>query len=221
MAGSKIGAVNGAMRDVLPDIKNIADGNADAEIKIAVMEFSTGADWTHSSLISIEDFYWTDLNASGLTALGTACSKLYTALSRNKDNGGFMADTKTCYAPIIILLSDGLPNDDWKSNLDKLKNNSWFKAAIKVALAVGDEADKGVLTEFTGNAEAVIDIKNPQMLKDFIKFVSITSAQIGAHSSPTDADKATEFAGELEKKKEEYPPDDPDSTGGYSWPDFE
>jgi len=45
MQGAKIGAVNSAIEEVLPEIAKISDENADAEIKIAVLDFSTDAKW--------------------------------------------------------------------------------------------------------------------------------------------------------------------------------
>ena len=40
MRGAKIGAVNDAIRNVLPIVREISDYNADAEIKIAALNFS-------------------------------------------------------------------------------------------------------------------------------------------------------------------------------------
>ena len=64
-----------------------------------------------------------------------------------------------------------------------LKNNNWFKAAIKVAVAIGDDADKDVLTKFTGTSEAVFTVHNIDALKQIIRVVAVTSSQIGSKSS--------------------------------------
>ena len=45
MEGSKIGTLNQAIEDVIPEISDISSNNADAQIKIAVLEFSSGARW--------------------------------------------------------------------------------------------------------------------------------------------------------------------------------
>ena len=66
----------------------------------------------------------------------------------------------------------------------QLKQNNWFKYAIKVAVAIGDDANKEVLAEFTGNTEAVITVHTPEALKKWIRKVSITSSQIGSKSQP-------------------------------------
>lgn len=41
----KIGALNEAMRETVTVLQEIASKNADAEMQIAVMEFSSGARW--------------------------------------------------------------------------------------------------------------------------------------------------------------------------------
>ena len=87
------------------------------------------------------------------------------------------------FAPAIILLSDGAPTDDFESGLATLKQNNWFKAAIKVAIAIGDDADKDVLTQFTGTNEAVFTVHNIDALKQIIRVVAVTSSQIGSKSS--------------------------------------
>ena len=87
------------------------------------------------------------------------------------------------FAPVIILLSDGGPTDNYKKALDSIQQNNWFKYAIKIAIAIGNDADKKVLAEFTGNNEAVIEVHNRLALKSIIRFVSITSSQVNSQSS--------------------------------------
>jgi uncharacterized protein YegL len=94
-----------------------------------------------------------------------------------------MVSASGSFAPAIILLSDGGPTDDYQSGLSKLKSNNWFKAAIKIAIAIGDDADKDVLKDFTGNSEAVITVHNIEALKQIIRIVAVTSSQIGSKSS--------------------------------------
>ena len=64
-----------------------------------------------------------------------------------------------------------------------MKNNNWFKAAIKVAVAIGEDADKNVLAQFTGTSEAVFTVHNIDALKQIIRVVAVTSSQIGSKSS--------------------------------------
>ena len=128
MEGSKIGTLNQAIEDVIPEIKDISENNADAQIKIAVLEFSDGAKWITPKPVPAEDFHWDYLNASGLTDFGDACSCLNEKLSRN----AFMSEITGSFAPAIFLLSDGEPTDDFIDRLDDLWKNNWFRKAIKV-----------------------------------------------------------------------------------------
>ena len=177
MVGSKIGSVNDAIENVLPMIGEISDENPDAEINVAALEFSTGTRWLYDEPKGAKDFIWQKVEADGLTSLGEACEELNKKLSRS---GGFMPTSSGSgyFAPAIILLSDGGPTDNFEGGLKVLQGNSWYKSAIKIAIAIGDDADKDVLKQFTGSSEAVITVHN------------IPASQMGSKStSATDATK--------------------------------
>ena len=180
MDGSKIGAVNTAIEEVIPAIKDVSDENADAMIKIAALEFSSGARWvTSKGPVEADQFSWNYLNAAGVTDFGAACRALNEKLSTK----AFMHEATGSFAPAIFLLSDGEPTDDWTGDLAALRKNNWFKAAVKVAIAIGDDANKEVLKEFTGTMESVLETHNAAMLKKMIKFVSVRASQVASKSS--------------------------------------
>lgn len=179
MEGNKIGAVNDAVVNVLPMVDEISQTNPDAEIKVAALEFSSGTKWLYNEPKLASEFVWQDVRAGGLTSLGAACIELNNKLSRS----GYMQAASGSFAPAIILLSDGGPTDDFQSGLTKLKSNKWFQAAIKVAIAIGDDADKDVLKDFTGSSESVLIVHNIEALKQIIRTVVVTSSQIGSKSS--------------------------------------
>ena len=179
MLGDKIGSLNDAIRETVPDLKDLSSDNPDAAIKIAALQFNTIVRWLYPQPINSEDFVWNDLQAGGLTCLGGALNELNTKLSKT----AFLQEVAGSYAPVIILLSDGEPTDDYKDGLNAIKQNNWFKHAIKIAIAIGNDADKNVLSEFTGNSEAVIEVHNKAALKAIIKFVSVTSSQVNSKSS--------------------------------------
>ena len=197
MSGKKIQSVNDAIENVLPIIGEISDENPDAEINIAAMKFSTGVDWVYNEPKEAKDFIWQPVSPEALTSLGEACRELSRKLSRTN---GFMPTSTGSgyYAPAIILLSDGGPTDDFQGGLKVLKENSWFKNAIKVAIAIGDDADEDVLKDFTGSSEAVIKVHNSDALKTMIRVIAVTSSQIGSKSSSAgDASKQEEVIKEI------------------------
>lgn len=180
MEGNKIGAVNDAMENVMPIIGEISENNPDAEIKIAVLDFSSEVKWLYDEPKTASNFQWRNVSAEGLTSLGDACLQLNEKLSQSH---GFMQSASGSYAPTIILMSDGEPTDNYKVGLDKLKENNWFKSAVKFAIAIGEDANTDVLVDFTGNKEAVLTVHNIEALKKIIKFVSVTSSQIASTST--------------------------------------
>ena len=182
MAGAKIGSVNDAIRETIPDLQELSDNNPDAAIKIAALQFDTDARWLYPQPIDSADFRWNDLQVSGLTSLGLALNTLNEKLSKSQ----FLQEAAGSFAPVIILLSDGAPTDHYKDGLENIKKNNWFKHAIKIAIAIGNDADKNVLAEFTGNNEAVIEVHNRSALKAIIRFVSVTSSQVSSQSSSVD-----------------------------------
>ena len=206
MDGSKIGAVNAAIEEVIPAVRDVSDENADAQIKIAALEFSSGAHWiTANGPVEAEQFRWNHLEAAGVTDFGAACKALNDKLSTK----AFMQEATGSFAPAIFLLSDGEPTDDWASALAALRQNNWFKAAVKVAVAIGDDANKDVLKEFTGTMEAVLETHSAAMLKKMIKFVSVRASQVASKGSNVagddlgDEQKQQELNANLQEFKEE------------------
>lgn len=195
MSGEKIAKVNEAMNETFDVLKEISADNADAEVKINVLSFSSGAEWIYPSLISLEDYYWNDLNAGGLTDIGDALNELNDKLSRSSM---LVSSTGFCI-PVIIFMSDGAPTDNWeKALLEINQTNKWFSHATKIAFAVGDDADKEVLGRVVGrltkdgnivpNSEAVIQTKDVETLKKLIKVVSTTASMVNSKSRTTSAD---------------------------------
>jgi uncharacterized protein YegL len=177
MSGAKIGAVNSAMEEVLVDLQDVE--GADAEIKMAVLTFSDGCEWLTPQPINL-DSTWTNLTAGGLTDFNAACQELNDKLSVSH---GFMDSASGCYAPVLFLITDGYPTDDTDNGdngINALKKNGWYNAAIKVALAIGDSANKTLCENFTGNSETVVVAHNSEFLKKVIKKIAVTSSQVAS-----------------------------------------
>ena len=184
MAGKNIGAVNNAIRDIISIMPEIQEDTADAVIKISALKFSDKAEWIYQEPREVCDFKWSDLTADGGTNLSGAYDELSSWLSK-KSNGGQMPDIGGV-APIIILLTDGLPTShDWGNHLDTLKKKGWFKVALKYALAINIDTDEAmdVLTKFTGNPETVLKIYTAEALRRVIKVIAITASKVKSSST--------------------------------------
>ncbi|MCL2054426.1 MAG: VWA domain-containing protein [Oscillospiraceae bacterium] len=190
MAGASINAVNHAMREIIPILKDI-DGQ-DADLKVAALTFSAGAEWVYSNPQDAEELAWVDVEADGWTDFGAACDELCSKMSRS----AYMASKAGYKKPVVILLTDGEPTDNWEPKLAKLKQNRWFQVAFKIGLAV-DDANEDVLGEFVGTKkgkngkyEGVYRIDDANKLKTAIKVVIVTSSEIGSRSMPIDINVA-------------------------------
>jgi uncharacterized protein YegL len=213
MRGNKIETLNDAIRGVIPEIQKISDSSADANIKISVLKFAKGAEFVYPLPLDVENFKWTDLTTEGSTDFGAACKLLNEKLSRA---GGFMSAAGGSYAPVIFLLSDGAPTDSYKRILKELRKNNWFKNAIKVAIAIGDDAKIDVLGEFTGGVEKVFKVHTPEALRKLIRFVSITSSKVASESKKAN-DLALTKEDEVVAKLKAFIADELDDSDVDKW----
>lgn len=183
MYGEKIGAVNHAIQSVIPEMADAALENPNAKLLIRTLKFSTGATWITSNPVPVEDFEWEDLEANGITDLGKAYDLLAGQLT-------IPPMTDRALPPVIVLLSDGCPTDNYKDSLNKLKSLPWGKKAVKIAISIGQDADNDVLADFTGNSELVLQANNAVALTNMIKWASTAASVVSSPASrvsPMDA----------------------------------
>lgn len=184
MEGEKIGAVNNAIRDLLAIMPKIQEDTTDADILLSALTFSDDSKWVYNEPKKIEDFVWKDIRTEGGTNYSNAYEKLTKFLCK-KENGGKMPDLGGV-APIIILMSDGMPTDyTWEAKLKDLKNKGWFKVALKYALSIQADTQEAldVLAKFTGNPETVWKVYTAEALRKVINVVAATASKVKSSSS--------------------------------------
>lgn len=179
MTGEPIGILNRAMTETMEALKEVAKKNSDAKLQIAVMEFNSNVKWMQpNGLEDVEDFYWVDLQAAGLTEVGAALKELDSKLSRKSFLNGIMGNLM----PVIIIMTDGGATSSYKKELNEIKKNKWFQNASKIGFAVGDDADIDMITDVVGNSEAVIRTDDMETFAKLIKLASVTASKIGSVS---------------------------------------
>ena len=176
MYGEKIGTVNHAIQSTIPEMADAAKNNPNAQLLVRTLKFSTGASWVTPNPVNIDDFDWNDLDAGGVTDLGKAFDLLSAQLT-------IPPMTDRALPPVLVLLSDGQPTDNYKASLDKLLHLPWGKKAVRIAISIGQDADDDILTEFTGNRELVLQANNPQALVKMIKWASTAASMVSAPAS--------------------------------------
>lgn len=176
MYGEKIGTVNHAIQSTIPEMAEAAGNNPNARLLVRTLTFSDGARWVNADPVEIDRFAWDDLAAQGVTDLGKAFDLLAEQLT-------IPPMTDRALPPVIVLLSDGCPTDDYKGPLNRLLSLPWGKKAVRIAISIGQDADDSVLEEFTGNPELVLQANNPQALVKMIKWASTAASLVSAPAS--------------------------------------
>ena len=143
-------------------------------------------------LTDLASFQTVDLKAAGTTALGAALSLLADKLENEVTKTTL--EQKGDWKPIVFIMTDGVPTDDWQAGFQKLKA---VKKGLIVGCAAGNNADDKVLKEI---ADQVVRLSNTDA--DSIgKFFQWVSASIATTST-----KVEETGIDLTKKDQLTPP---------------
>ena len=175
-----------------------AENNPNAQLLVRTLSFSTGATWLTPNPVPVENYAWDDLDANGVTDMGKAFTLLSAQLS-------IPPMPERALPPVIVLISDGMPTDDYKGPLEKLLNMPWGKKAVRIAISIGKDANENVLAEFTGNPELVFKANNATMLTSLIKWASTLVGTVSSPASKTAAaeeNQDTESAGKDKDNKQ-------------------
>lgn len=179
MEGAPIAQLNRAMAETTDILSKQAKSNADALLKIGVMEFNSQVRWLQPKGPELmEDFIWEDLKDGGLTCMGTALTDLNKKLSRNS----FLSSMTGAYLPILIFMTDGYATDDYVSALEEIRKNKWFSHAVKIGFAIGEDPDVKMISEVVGTHEAVIRTNNLETFGRLLKFASVTSTMLASNT---------------------------------------
>jgi len=162
----KIQALNQAIREAIPHMREVADENPQAQVLVRAVRFSDVASWHMPDPVPVEQFGWKDLEAGGTTAMGEA-------LKLVADQLRIPPMAERALPPVLVLISDGQPTDDFEGGLRALLDLPWGKKAVRIAIAIGEDADREVLARFVNNPEIpVLQANNPEALKKHIRWVS-------------------------------------------------
>lgn len=208
MEGEPISILNRAMEETIDILKQQAKINADAQLKIAVLDFNTNCTWMQSKgPEDAEDFIWEDLYAGGLTDIANALNELNSKMSKNE----FLNSTTGAYIPIVIFMTDGDATGDYKNSLDSIRKNKWFARATKIGFALG-EADMKMISEIVGNSESVVKTTDLDLFSKLIKFASVTSSMMCSVSTTSTTTVTGADIIDLAKKDDSTIPDNINTT---------
>ena len=165
MSGVKIQQVNTGVQLLYQELNN--DPRCADTVYISIIPFASSA--YQMDLVPITQFAPPQLAASGSTALGSALSLLNQSL--DNDLIANQPGKKGDYKPMVFLLTDGQPTDTWDQEAARLKSRTTNKAGTIVALAIGHDADVGMLKQITENVLKMENVTG-DAIRAFFQWVS-------------------------------------------------
>lgn len=174
---SKIAELDSAVRDMIKDFAH--EEQLETEIQVSVITFGydgvkLALPYTNASKVEMKK-----LEAQGNTPMGTA-------LRMAKD---MIEDKKTtpsrAYRPLVILCSDGAPNDDWEAPMDNFIKDGRSSKCDRMAMAIGSDANEAVLKRFIeGTENPLFYAKDASSMHKFFKFVTMSVATRSHSQNP-------------------------------------
>lgn len=168
---TRINVVNKCCSEMIQDFAHTE--NLETEIDTAIITFGKQV-LLHQSLQSASSIQWTDMDSDGDTPLGEAID-----MAKNMIEDKSIIPSRS-YRPVVILVSDGRPdeNSHWESSLHKFLSEGRSAKCDRIALGIGDDADKDVLGKFIeGTGRSVFSASDSKKIIDFFKFVTMTVTQ--------------------------------------------
>jgi uncharacterized protein YegL len=163
---------------------------------VSVITFGSSAAET-VPLTELTAFQTPALSANGTTSLGAAL-KLVAEIAATK----LLKSSPTAkgdWKPMVFIMTDGAPTDDWQAALPRFKQEKW---GVVCGCAVNG-ADPKVLQAIAGEAVVKLDTTDPSTMAKFFKWVS---------ASVSNNSKAVETAGKEVEGLDQLPPPPPEIT---------
>lgn len=163
MSGEPIEATKNGVQVLISTLRQ--DPYALETAFLSVITFDSSAKQV-SPLTELASFQPPNLVSTGSTALGAALQLL--AQKVDSEVTKTTAEIKGDWKPLIFIMTDGEPTDDWQKGLQALKK---VKTGIIVACAAGPNANTEVLKQIT-EIVVQLDTADSATIKAFFKWVS-------------------------------------------------
>ena len=171
---SKIAELDSAVHEMIKDFAH--EEQLETEIQVSVITFGyegvkIALPYTNASKEEKEK-----LVAEGNTPMGGAL-RMAKAMIEDKETTPSRA-----YRPLVILCSDGAPNDDWQEPMDQFIKEGRSSKCDRMAMAIGRDANEAVLKRFIeGTENPLFYAKDASSMHKFFKFVTM-SVSTRSHS---------------------------------------
>lgn len=153
-------------------------------IDVAIITFGSSVE-LHTPYTPVDDLMQKGISrfrAGGMTPMGVAL-KMAKDMIEDKET-----TPSNIYRPVVLLLSDGQPNDSWEAPLDEFIRGGRSSKCQRFAIPIGSDADRKVLRAFTGDDNNIFYAENAaEIANAFQKFtmsVSMRAASPNPNAIP-------------------------------------
>lgn len=163
MMGEPIEAVKNGVQTMVSALRQ--DPYALETAFLSIITFNSSASQP-VPLTELTSFQTPSIDASGTTSLGAALSLL--AQRAEVEVNKTTAEQKGDWKPIVFIMTDGMPTDDWQRGLSDFQKQRW---GMVVACAAGQAVDTTILKQIT-EVVVQLDTADSSSFKAFFKWVS-------------------------------------------------
>lgn len=174
---SKIDELNSSVREMLESFQK--EQAVQSEINVSIITFGTEVK-VHTELAPAGNIVYQDMQAKGMTYMGRAFDLAYDMIEDKT------IVPKNAYRPVVVLVSDGAPNDDhWEQKLEKFTTTGRSSKCDRWSLAIGADADKDMLAKFLDHPEKeVCHVEDAADIHKFFRFISSSTIQRSKTDNP-------------------------------------
>ncbi len=210
---TRISVMNSSIRKMLNTFSRYE--RKDTELYVSIVTFGAETHMVMTPTLASNVLY-NDLPAAGNTPLGQALG----IVKELVDNKSLIPSRS--YRPLIVLVSDGYPNDNWQTPFEDFIHNGRTAKCDRMALAIGDEADRKMLARFIeGTNRTVFEADTAEQIEGFFNFVAMSTVARTHSRNPDEIPSDSQLPVLVEKIKQDGP-DNPNnsgdnSNGGFFW----
>lgn len=191
MSGPKIDTLNSAVRQMLAAFAK--EARREIEVRVSIITFGGSVNRLQpfTSASSIE---FRNLVAGGSTPLGTALRAAKDMIEDRNETPG------RAYRPTVVLVSDGMPNDQWEEPLRVFISEGRSSKCDRMAMAIGSDANKDVLQKFIeGTPNPIFEAQQAADIHKFFQLVTMSVTTRMRSSNPQ----------QVPNLRSEFPPSPP------------
>lgn len=178
MSGDKIDSLNEAVQKMLEAMKS----EREALIACGAIAFGSATDTKLIlPLTPVEKIEWQELTAGGNTCLGQALDIAKSIVEDKEQMPG------SSYKPTVVVVSDGAPNDEWQSPMQRFCHEGRSSKCSRWAMGIAAGADgEAVLRQFVSDSSLYFTAQDASNIGRFFQAVTMSTISRAKGITKTD-----------------------------------